>query len=42
MPFLKILEFFGIIILIFLGGFVLISLIIAMYKSIVKQIRKWG
>lgn len=40
MFFLKILEFFGIIILICLGGFVLISLIITMYKAIVKQLKK--
>jgi len=39
---LKILEFFGIIILVSLGGYILITLIIAMVKSIIKQVRKWG
>ncbi len=40
MLFLKVLEFFGIIILIVLGMFIVVSLGIAIYKSIVKQIRK--
>lgn len=41
MLFLKVLEIFGIIILIVLGVFIVVSLGIAIYKSIVKQIRKW-
>lgn len=40
MLFFKILEFFGIIILIIFGVFIVVSLGIAIYKSIVKQIRK--
>lgn len=37
---LKILEFFGIIIFVSLGVFVVVTLVIAMYKSIQKQMRK--
>lgn len=37
---LKILEFFGIIIFLSLGVFVVVTLGIAMYKSIQKQMRK--
>lgn len=37
---LKILEFFGIIIFVSLGVFVVVTLGIAMYKSIQKQLRK--
>lgn len=37
---LKILEFFGIIIFASLGVFVVVTLGIAMYKSIQKQMRK--
>lgn len=37
---LKILEFFGIIIFVSLGVFVVVALGIAMYKSIQKQMRK--
>lgn len=37
---LKILEFFGIIIFVSLGAFVVVTLGIAMYKSIQKQMRK--
>nr|DAJ59436.1 MAG TPA: ATPase [Caudoviricetes sp.] len=37
---LKILEFFGIIIFVSLGVFVVVTLGIAMYKSIQKQMRK--
>lgn len=39
---LKVLEFFGIIILISLGVFVLIILAICMFKEIAKMTRKWG
>lgn len=37
---LQILEFFGIIIFVSLGVFVVVTLGIAMYKSIQKQMRK--
>lgn len=37
---LKILEFFGIIIFVSLGVFVVVTFGIAMYKSIQKQMRK--
>ena len=37
---LKILEFFGIIIFVSLGVYVVVTLGIAMYKSIQKQMRK--
>lgn len=37
---LKILEFFGIIMFVSLGVFVVVTLGIAMYKSIQKQMRK--
>lgn len=38
--FLKLLEIFGIIILVSLGVFILIILAISMLKEIVKQLRK--